>query len=162
MKNEKLIIFIVMLVSFSVNIHAQSYSKVQQEVIDQIQTCLDSWWSATNEGDLNVFLSACPCDEDFAVWSTAFGAPIGIDAMTNIFALGVSAPSPDPPTIMIRPTRVKVVEDVAVIFYYINAYQVDPAAEFLNYNSAKRTTMLRKVDNHWQLFADMVVPEVEE
>jgi hypothetical protein len=44
-------------------------------------------------------------------------------------------------------------------FYFFFGAIDDSTAEFLNFNSAKRTTMLRKVDDHWQLFADMVVPE---
>ena len=161
MKRSSFLPIVLFLMSGFVQVAAQTWSDTQQQVIDQVQTCFDSWWKATNANDLDVFLNACPCDKDFAVWSTAYGAPVGIDAVENIFAQGVAAPSAEPPTIVIRPVRVKIAGDVAVIFYYLNTFQVDPDALFLNFNSAKRTTVLHRVSGKWQLVADMVAPEGE-
>jgi len=141
---------------------AQTWSNTQQQVIDQVQQCFDSWWKATNANDLDIFLEACPCDDDFAVWSSMYGAPVGIDAVEGIFAQGVAAPSAEPPTVILRPVRVKVSGDLAVIFYYLNVYQIDAEALFLNFNSAKRTTVLHRENGKWQLAADMVVPEQSE
>lgn len=162
MKKSILFPAIILMTAASLRIQAQTWSPAQQQVIDQVQTCFDSWWKATNSNDLNVFLKACPCDEDFAVWSSVYGAPVGIDAVKNIFSVGVASPSAEPPTVVIRPVRVKIAGDVAVIFYYLNVYQVDPESFFLNFNAAKRTTMLRRVGGNWQLVADMVVPEEGE
>ncbi len=151
-----------MLALLPVVLPAQSWSPAQQEVIDQVETCFRSWWAATNADDFNVFEKACPCDPDFAVWSSVYGAPIGLDAVKDVFAEGVAAPSAVPPTIFVRPTRIKVVDDKAVIFYYLNVYNVDPDGAFLNFNDAMRTTFLHKVKGRWQLFADMVVPVSNE
>ena len=162
MKKRSFFPAIALLLFFSFQLSAQTWSTAQQQVIDQVQTCFDNWWKATNANDLSVFLKACPCDEDFAVWSSVYGAPVGIDAVEGLFSQGVAAPSAEPPTVIIRPVRVKVAGDVAVIFYYLNVYQVDPESLFLNFNSAKRTTMLRRVSGKWQLVGDMVVPEGSE
>lgn len=160
--NKKLSLsFLVLLILISMQAGAQTWSKAQQEVIDQVETCFNAWWPATSNNDLNIFLKACPCDDDFAVWAAAYGAPVGIDAIADIFASGVSAAS-DEPVVTIRPTRVKIAEDLAIIFYYIDLYQVDTEALFMNFNTAKRMSVFHQVNGRWQLAADMMTPVENE
>ena len=130
-------------------------------MIDQVEACFNAWWPATANNDLNIFMKACPCDEDFAIWAATYGAPVGIDAVADIFVSGVSAAGIEP-VVTIRPTRVKIADDLAIIFYYMDIYQVDPEAQFMSFKAAKRMSVFHRINGHWQLAADMMVPVKNE
>ncbi len=142
-------------------ISAQTYSADQQAVIDQLERCFQNFWQAMSKSDFSVFEDACPCDEDFAVWNLSFGAPVGIEAVKDLFEQGVAA-GPTPPIIILRPVRVKIAGDFAIAYYYVDTYQVDYDDLFLNFNAGMRMTVLRRVNRRWQLAGDMVAPLEKE
>lgn len=145
--------------AFSVTtMQAQTWSKNQEEVLSQLKECYTYLPLALQSGDLSTWTDNCPCDKDFAVWNTQYGAPSDFGAIQNLFEQGIAAAT-EPPVINLRPVRIKIAGDMAAVFYYVDVFQPDPNALMLNFNGAKRLTILHRVNGKWQLFADMVVEE---
>lgn len=92
-------------------------------------------------------------------WTRSEGCtPSDFRAIEDLFELGISAAT-EPPVINLRPVRIKISGDMAAVFYYVDVFQPDPNAMMLNFNAAKRLTVLHRVNGKWQLSADMVVEE---
>lgn len=155
---KRILLVFSFMIACTITVYSQTWSAEQQQVIAQVKNCFDKWWAAVKTGDSASFRSACPCDADFAIWSTDFGAPIGIDEASSILKFAKD-PSIDHFQ-TIRPVRVKIVDNIAVMYYYQDTYR-GTLSDYSSF-SAKRLTVLRKVSGRWQLVADMSDVEIEE
>lgn len=128
-------------------ISAQQWSAEETEVIDSIKQCWDTWMEAVRAHDADIWISECT-DGDFSYWGSEEGVPEGPDALRRDWE---RIRASDADWIDLRPLRVKMIGDVAIVQFY--GYWLALTAEGSTRTEWMRTEIFHKVNGRWLLVA---------
>jgi hypothetical protein len=94
---------------------SQNWTAEEQSVIDHVLACWDAWVEAVADETPDRWAAACPFDENAYWWFTAEGVPNNLGLVYRNWDL-IRERSDD--WIDLRPIRVNVFGDVAIIHFY--------------------------------------------
>lgn len=143
-------IILIAAVTFSQTSSAQQWSSQQKEIIQHIQSCLDTWRGK----DFDRWLSVCHPDSGAIFWNTNNGSPNRLEywrktalAQWNQTQYLYSE---------MRPLEILVYRDVAIVhYYYVSGYMLD--GQRVN-SEQKRMEVFRKVGGRWNVIGGMFSP----
>lgn len=133
------------------SLHGQQWDDQQQEVLDSVIACWDTWMDAVRQNDADVFTEDCQA-EDATFWVGSFSSPIleGPDYLRRNWGGVVGI---DQGWVDLRPISISVHDDVAVIHFY-GLWQL-PEAGVVEW---KRTEVWRREDGRWVQWAGHATP----
>lgn len=126
---------------------AQQWSADQQEVLDVLESCWNTWMEALAANDPEMFISAC-WHEDGMYWWTVDGAPNDTDFLRRQWETFAKN---DERWVDYRPVAVRVFGDVAIINFY--GYWQAPLDGRSVITEAKRTEVLQRQNGRWMFIA---------
>jgi len=150
----------VILVLIPFTVFAQNWTAEQKEVIEHIKGCWDAWKEAFIKKDLQIWLDACPCIEDFADWNTEDGAPaIGLAAEKRGLNMGLYSMifGEKGDWLDLRPISVKIDGDVALVHFYAIFIWENTKGE-AKHIQQKRFEVFRRKAERWTLIGGMTTP----
>ena len=125
---------------------AQQWTPDQQEVIDSLKGCWDTWMEAVREGSPDRWLDNC-AEDGYSYW-TESGSPMGEDWLRRNWDNIMAA---DEKWLDLRPVWVKVYDDFAIVHFWGYWHVTeDEEAETIE---SKRTEVFHKVNGRWLLAA---------
>ena len=130
----------------------QQWSAEEQEVLDVLESCWDTWMDALAANDPEMFISAC-WHEDGMYWWTEDGTPNNTDFLRRQWETFARQ---DERWDDYRPVAVRVFDDVAVIHFY--GYWQAPLDGKSVVTEAKRTEVLQPQTGRWMFIAGHSTP----
>ncbi len=130
---------------------AQQWTPEQQEVIDSLEGCWDTWMEAVQEGSPDRWLDNCT-EEGYTFWWT-YGSPLGEDWMRRNWDMFMED---DGEWVDVRPVWVRVYDDFAIMHFW-GYWNVTEDEERVTVE-AKRTEVFHKVNGRWLLAAGHATP----
>jgi hypothetical protein len=123
---------------------AQQWTEEEQELLDNIKGCWDSWVEAVQKQSFDIHLKKCAMADNYSMWWTNEGAPTGPEGDRRNLALFHSL---DEKWIDIRPAAIRIHDNVAIVqFYGYWQPTVDGKPVMSEY---KRTEVFVKKDGRW-------------
>lgn len=145
-------LLIVFVLSSLVTATAQNWNDDQLDVINSLKGCWDTWLSAIEQGDPEIWISECT-DGDYTYWWASQGAPNNPETLRRDFE---KAADTDEDWLDIRPLAVKIVGDVAIMHFY--GYWRAKTPDGSTTTEALRTEIFQKVNGKWLLVAGHSTP----
>ncbi len=126
---------------------AQEWTPEQQEVIDALTTCWNTWVEGIQDGSPDAWLDNCT-EEGFSYWwrETPLGEQMARRNWTRIM-------ESDENWLDLSPLVVKVYDDFAIVHFW--GYWAPAEGDILG---RKLTEIFRKVDGRWLLVAGHSAP----
>ena len=123
---------------------AQQWSPEQQEVVDHLKTCWDTWMESVHAGSPDAWLNNCADNHSF--WVSQDGSPGGEDYLRRDWD---AIAATDEGWLDIRPLWIRVEGDFAVMHFW-GYWRVRDQEQPVE---VKRTEVFKKVDGRWKLIA---------
>ena len=134
---------------------AQTFTSEQQEIIDIVQGCWDSWAQEDYEG----WATGCPRHLENSFWNTAEPVPsIGWMAKYGRQHADAFFPIRDVIAYEVRPIQVSVFEDVALYHHWATWTELDVNGVATTY-SRKGIDVWQRVDGQWTVIGGMWSPD---
>ena len=140
-------LLIVFVLSSSVTATAQNWNDEQQDVIDSLKGCWDTWMDAVEQNDPEIWIGQCT-DVDYSFWWSTQGAPNNPETLRRDFQ---RAREVDAGWLDVRPLAVKIVGDVAIMHFY--GYWRANTSDGTVTTEELRTEVFQNVDGRWLLVA---------
>ena len=146
--------FLIILITQTAFFHpatAQQWSPQQKELIQHIQTCLDTWHGKV----FDRWFSICQPDSNSVFWNTSEGSTNNLASWRKGLEAQIKAGYEYIYTEM-RPISVLINRDVAIVHYYMISERLDSGKRIKV--EQKRMEVFRKAGNQWILMGGMFVP----
>lgn len=131
---------------------AQTWSPEEQEVLDQLAECWDTWMEGVQSGSPDRWISECSTPTS-SFWPASDGAPFGNDFIRRNWP---TIQVQDLGWVDIRPVKLAVTSDLAVVHFY--GYWMAPGENGETVTEAKRTEVFRRINGRWKVIAGHGTP----
>jgi ketosteroid isomerase-like protein len=126
---------------------AQEWSDEEQEVLDHLEECWDMWMDGVEQGTPDRWMSECTTPET-TYWSAVDTAPTDHEYIRRIWD---RISETDLGWLDIRPTSLRVNDDIAVLHFYGQWRAATPDGETVT--EGKRTEIFQRLDGRWKIIA---------
>lgn len=153
-KNVSAVLVIMLLSS---TLFAQTYSKEEQGLIDQVIHCWDAWMEGIEKNDPEIWYEKCPSKPDASMWWAQEGAPQQLDWAKRNWDIvsGVDAKWVD-----LRPVAVRIWDNVGVVQFY--GYWQAKTKEGNVSTEFKRTEVFKNENGNWVFLGGQGTPVTEK
>lgn len=135
---------------------AQQWTPEQQSVLNDLESCWDTWTESVRQGDPSLWIDQCT-DGDFRYWWTADGAPASPAFLLRNWER-VQRTNGDWKDI--RPLVIKIVDEVAIMHFYGYWDVQTPDGPLLT--EGMRMEVFHRVNGRWLLVAGQGTPSSAE
>jgi hypothetical protein len=127
----------------------------QQEILNHVQGCWDSWEESVAEGNHDIWVKTCRPDPEIVWWFQGDGMPQDLDAYQRLTKWGLETQKrviySD-----VRPISVKIHGSTAIVANYGYAAWIDKNGKRI-ITQDQRLSVFQKKSEGWTFIAEMVI-----